>query len=73
MIQTNRFWKFVIFSLAATLTGITLLCVYIWLNMAPDEKQVLIQISQNNIYTLLGLVFIVEESQARPGILPLFN
>ncbi|MCG8688417.1 MAG: hypothetical protein MI892_26345 [Desulfobacterales bacterium] len=59
MIQTNRFWKFVILSLACITIGITILSVVIWLNLTIAERNVLIQISQKNIYTLLGLGFIV--------------
>ncbi|MCG8632740.1 MAG: hypothetical protein MI863_02870 [Desulfobacterales bacterium] len=59
MTQTNRFWKFVLISLTCIILLGSLLLFYIWFSLSAGQKQTLGQICQENIYTLLSLVFIV--------------
>ncbi len=59
MTQTNCFWKFVWFSLSGILFSVVSLCAYVWVNLCLSQKAALVQIIQDHIYTLLGLVFIV--------------
>jgi len=57
--QTNRFWKFVLYSAAAIGVIVAGLTALIWLRLPPGHKGALLQICQNNIYILLGLAFVV--------------
>ena len=59
MTQTNRFWKFVLLSLSCILLCVLILSVYLWTGLTQAQHRVLFQIFQDNIYILLGLVFIV--------------
>ena len=59
MTQTNRFWKFVLLSLTGILIATALLLFLIWRNLDPEQTRVLYQICQENIYTLLGLSFLI--------------
>jgi len=59
MTQTNRFWKFVWFSLSGIFICVAGLSAYLWVNLTLTQKSILLQIFQNHVYTLFGLVFIV--------------
>ncbi|HCY88537.1 MAG TPA: hypothetical protein DHV36_25605 [Desulfobacteraceae bacterium] len=59
MTQTNRFWKFVGLSLTGILIFTGFLVFLIWRNLGAGQSRVLYQIFQENLYTLLGLAFLI--------------
>jgi DNA polymerase-3 subunit epsilon len=59
MTQTNRFWKFVLASALCILLMVGSLLVFIWFHLSPVQVQLLITLGQENLFSFMGLVFIV--------------
>lgn len=58
MKQTNRFWKFVFFTLGATLVVITGILFLLWQALSREEGQILITLANDYFLYLISAVFI---------------
>jgi len=62
MTQTNRFWKFVLASIASIILMAGGILTFIWFQLTPDQEQLLRVLGQENIFPLLMLWFLVTGS-----------
>ncbi|CCK81313.1 putative exonuclease modulated with PAS domain [Desulfobacula toluolica Tol2] len=58
MKQTNRFWKFVFFALAATLVVITAILSLLWQALSREEGRILISLANDYFLYIISAVFI---------------
>jgi len=58
MKQTNRFWKFIFFTLLATIVVISGILFFLWQTLSEDESHILVTITSDHFLYIISAIFI---------------